>query len=401
MEKYYYLKPYCREIEAKIINICESNKSKDLRLVRFDKTIFYPEAGGQPGDRGKITFKGENFSIIDTQKDQNKEHVIHFVEDPKKLLKEKDDVKIELDWDFRYSYMQKHAAQHVLSSLFNNTLNFATVGTHLGKDLVTIELDTKNIDLEDCYKIENMANNIIRSNKQITYQELEHSEAEELDLRRSIKVSGPVRIVKIEDCDLIACGGLHTSSTSEIKLIVYVGQEKIRSHIRTIWSIADDAIWSIHENSKLIANLCSALSAQSFELEKIVSNLQNNLLQERQQNNNSWILLAELLIEKMAKNEINIVTLDEKYSVIPLKCFNEVLKNQDKTVCIITNKQNHLEWLIHVSSNFSLKMDNFKKEVLLPSSAKGGGRFPVFQGILDVQNVNVFCDNFRSFFKNK
>ena len=400
MEKYYYLEPYTREINTKIINVCEGKKSPEIRLVRFEQTIFYPEAGGQPGDRGKLLLNGESFSIIDTQKDEKKEHVIHFIEDPKKLLKEGDKVKIELNWSFRYSYMQKHAAQHVLSALFNNVLNFATVSTHLGKDIVTIELKTNSISLKDCYKIEEEANNIVRLDKKITYQELPHQDAEKLNLRRSIKVEGLVRIVEIEDCDLIACGGIHTKSTSEIKLITYVGQEKIRSHIRTIWKVADDAIDSIHSNNKIISNLCSSLSAQPFELETLLSKFQNNLAQERQQNNNSWLLLAELLIEKMATNEINIIRLDEKYSSIPLKCFNEALKNQEKTVCIITNKNERQEWIIHVSSSFASKMENFKKEVLIKGKAKGGGRFPFFQGIVSVQDTDNFCDKFRSYFKS-
>jgi len=400
MEKFYYLKPYCREINTKIINVWDGKKPKDPRLVQLEQTIFYPEAGGQPGDRGKLYLKNESFSIIDTQKDQNKEHVIHIIEDPKKLLKEGSNVKIELDWPFRYSYMQKHAAQHVLSALFIKAFNFPTVATHLGKDLITIEIETKRISMDDCYKIEEMANNVVLLDKKITYQELPHAEAEKLNLRRSIKVQGPVRIVNIEDYDLIACGGIHTNSTSEIKLITYVGQEKIRSHIRTIWKVADDAIDFIHSNNKIISNLCSSLSAQPFELEGLLSNLQQNLLQERQQNNTSWILLSELLIEKMAKDEINIIRLDEKYSLIPLKCFNEVLKNQDKTVCIIIKKQERQEWLVHVGKNFASKMDNFKKEVLINGKAKGGGRFPFFQGIVNIQDTDLFCDKFRSYFKN-
>ena len=400
MEKFYYLDPYCREIDTKIIKVWDGEKPKHHRLVQLEQTIFYPEAGGQPGDRGKLYINDESFSIIDTQKSQNKEHVIHIIKDPKKLIKEGAHAKIELDWPFRYSYMQKHTAQHVLSALFMKAFNLPTVATHLGKDLVTIEIETNNISLDKCYRIEEMANNVVRLDKKVTYQELPHLEAEKLNLRRSIKVQGLVRIVSIEDYDLIACGGIHTNSTSEIKLITYVGQEKIRSHIRTIWKVADDAISSIHENSKIISNLCSYLSAQSFELEPLLSNIQQSLLQERQQNNTFCVLLAELLIEKMANNEINIIQLNEKYSLISLKCFKEVLKNQDKTVCVIIKKQERWEWIIHVSSKFASKMDNFKKKVLINSKAKGGGRFPFFQGIVDVHDADFFCNEFRSYFKN-
>ena len=62
-------------------------------------------------------------------------------------------------------------------------------------------------------------------------------------MRRSIKVDDEtVKVVFISDLDAVACGGVHLSSTSEIKEICYRGKEQIRGHVRTIWSVGEKAM---------------------------------------------------------------------------------------------------------------------------------------------------------------
>ena len=104
MNKLYYEMPYEREVTATVTAV-EGN------MVFFDKTIFYPEGGGQPGDRG--VFNG--YEIVDTRKVGDEvAHIFNSTEG----LSVGSEGKLVLDWDHRYAFMKRHSAQHLLSSIF-------------------------------------------------------------------------------------------------------------------------------------------------------------------------------------------------------------------------------------------------------------------------------------------
>jgi len=396
MEKYYYKEPYKKEIKTKITNI---EKINGKTAFQVEETIFYPEAGGQPGDIGYLKLNNNKINIIDSQKTKDKVHVLHFIEGDSSLSIG-DEVELILNWNNRYKFMQSHSAQHLLSSIFYRYFNCATVATHLGNEIITIEIDKDYFALKDCLKIEEIANKVIRDNKKITCSIYEHETAEKLPLRRSIKVTGKVRIIEIEDNDLIACGGILVNSTGEIKLITYAGQEKIRGHIRTQWQIADQAISQIHEDKQVIKMLNEKLSSQEFELETAVKNLQENLKDAKREAKNCLELLSTLIIEKNVKDEINILKLPTDYSFIPLKEFNEALIGFDKTVLIFSSKDDKTNYLIHFSEKLNSKLPGFKEQVISKVNAKGGGKFPTFQGILTTNKIEAFSKAFIDYFKD-
>ena len=101
-ELLYYKDQYLKETEAEVVEIREGG-------VVFDRTIFYPECGGQPGDRG---FFGSH-RIRDTRKDKDGTP-LHVFEGELPQVGEKG--LLSLDWDHRYFYMKEHSAQHLLSA---------------------------------------------------------------------------------------------------------------------------------------------------------------------------------------------------------------------------------------------------------------------------------------------
>ena len=90
-ELLYYKDQYLKETEAEVVEIREGG-------VVFDRTIFYPECGGQPGDRG---FFGSH-RIRDTRKDKDGTP-LHVFEGELPQVGEKG--RLSLDWDHRYFYM--------------------------------------------------------------------------------------------------------------------------------------------------------------------------------------------------------------------------------------------------------------------------------------------------------
>ena len=91
----------------------------------FDKTIFYPEGGGQPGDEGFLT-SGENKTRILGTKYINQK-LVHLVTETQDF-KKNDKVKLELDWSRRYSHMQVHTCLHLLCSIIPYPVTGGSIG---------------------------------------------------------------------------------------------------------------------------------------------------------------------------------------------------------------------------------------------------------------------------------
>ena len=352
-EKYYYEKPYLKELEATVTSICK----KGLIL---DRTISYPEGGGQPGDRGFIN----GIPYSDTIHDGD--DIIHIMSDSSSF-NVGDKVTIHLDWDHRYDYMQQHTAQHLLSGILFNNYQIGTVSVHQGEDILTIETDSSFISDETLLKVESDAIDAINQNHKVYYQEKSHKEAEQLGLRRSIKVDGDVRIVVIEGVDKIACGGLHVDKTSEIKELSYAGSEMIRGHVRTIWRTGDRARRKRLNDAESIKKISALLSSPENKVinatEKLINELKDLKIKNRALEENA-------AMDYLQSKQENVFS--TPYS---LNSFIPNLKNGEYFITHLDNDR--LGWLFYgLDSRFSLIKAKFKE-----LGIKGGGREPLYQGV--------------------
>ena len=183
----------------------------------FDKTIFYPEGGGQPGDEGFIT-SGENKTRILGTKYINQK-LVHLVTETQDF-KKNDKVKLELDWSRRYSHMQVHTCLHLLCSIIPYPVTGGSIGD--GRGRLDFDLETKP-NKED---VLNSLNKLISDNHTISISSITDDELDQNpDLVRTMSVkpprgSGTIRMIKIgENIDFQPCGGTHVKKTSEIKLV--------------------------------------------------------------------------------------------------------------------------------------------------------------------------------------
>ena len=183
----------------------------------FDKTIFYPEGGGQPGDEGFIT-SGENKTRILGTKYINQK-LVHLVTETQDFKKD-DKVKLELDWSRRYSHMQVHTCLHLLCSIIPYPVTGGSIGD--GRGRLDFDLETKP-NKED---VLNSLNKLISEDHTISISSITDDELDQNpDLVRTMSVkpprgSGTIRMIKIgENIDFQPCGGTHVKKTSEIKLV--------------------------------------------------------------------------------------------------------------------------------------------------------------------------------------
>lgn len=379
-EQVYYAEPYRKEIEATVVSV-------DGNRVVLDRTICYPEGGGQPGDRGML---GDR-PILDTRKGEDGA-IVHLVDHP--ACRPGDVVRVALDWPHRYFYMQMHAAQHLLSGLLFTHFGIGTVAIHEGEEVLTIETDRKRIEGAVCTDLESLANRTILEGHPIRYEVVSREEALSRHLRRTIKVAGDrIRLVVIDGVDQIACGGLHVADTREIALVQYVGQEEIRGHVRLIWHVGNTAVDDHRRNQELVGLLCALFSATKDDLVANARRTVEELKEERS--------LVQSLRTAMAGSEVRsladgVVTLDLSERPYGIKDFVQALEGDpDRALCVAKETDGRVQWAMMLTGRWrSFDFPAHRAELLGAVNGKGGGRAPLYQGSCSGP-VSVLFEAFR------
>lgn len=128
-EKLFYQDSAARICEAKVL---ECRKGKKYYEIRLDRTVFYPEGGGQPYDTGVLN------QIRVLQVHEKDGDIWHYTEE---ALEEGQVVTAEIDWARRLDLMQQHSGEHIVSGLIHARYGYNNIGFHMGPETVTIDFD--------------------------------------------------------------------------------------------------------------------------------------------------------------------------------------------------------------------------------------------------------------------
>jgi len=200
---------------------CEANVTKATgKFVVLDKTVLYPQGGGQPSDTGKIIHMEEGFNVVFAK--QFGEDVSCEVDH--EGLKEGDKVKCVLYWKAREKYMRMHTSAHILAGVINKEISALITGNQLGTEESRMDFNVPDFDRELLKTFEEKSNEIISRNLEIgiSFEERETAlkRPELFRLKDVLPKNIPIlRIVRIGDFDIQADGGTHVKNTSEIRKI--------------------------------------------------------------------------------------------------------------------------------------------------------------------------------------
>ena len=257
----YFEDAYRREFESQVMGIRSFEGRPALVL---EATCFYPEGGGQPGDRGEI----DGVKVVEVIEEQGE--ILHLLE--KEVQAEK--VKGKIDWARRYDLMQQHSGQHLLSQVFFELLGAETLSFHLGEETASIELDLARLSEADQERVERRSAEIIFENRPIKTYFVEEREVNQIPFRKRPVKSGLIRVVEIDQFDYSACGGTHVRQTGEIGLVKITGQEKIRKNVRVYFVCGYRALRDYQNKEKILARLATGLGTSINQLPVTVERLQ-------------------------------------------------------------------------------------------------------------------------------
>lgn len=218
-----------REFDAKVIKVNQNQ-------VVLDKTLFYPEGGGQPYDTGRLIKDREEFKVIEVKKSGG--DIVHVVDRPG--LSVGDMVHGIIDWERRYKLMRMHTAAHIISAVIHQQCGALITGNQLGLEASRIDFNLEYFDrnvIEACVQ---KANEIIAQGLQVKSYFLPREEALKIPSVSKL-ASGRlpevelIRIVEVPGVDIQADGGTHVRNTSEIGRIVVEKLENKGKNNRRIY----------------------------------------------------------------------------------------------------------------------------------------------------------------------
>ena len=393
-EKLYYLDQNLQDFEAEVLDVREIGKGWSVLL---DRTAFYPEGGGQPADIGSLS----GIPVLDVQK---KDDLIYHI------LEKKPETKLvqgKIDWNHRFDYMQQHTGQHIISACLYKTGGIGTVAIHQGEEYTSVETDASGISPETLEQIEKLANSIVNQNLDVTSIRIDHTELSGYTLRRPTKLTGKIRLLKVGEIDLVACGGVHTTTTGQVGLIKLAGTEKIRGRVRTIWKIGNRAYRDYHLKNQVVSSLVEALSAQPDEVPSRVLQLQEDLRQGQWELNRLEDRYAGLVAESLygqaapSKSGLRIITksFEGEDKELPFKVAQQLLEKKGVRVCLTTEGGEYLHWCIGISDSCEFPAGEIREKLLPLIEGKGGGKPPLWQGVGQKEgDVEGFLKVFRKIF---
>jgi misacylated tRNA(Ala) deacylase len=208
----------------------------DERGLLLDRTVFYPQGGGQAGDAGTLTLAdGREIRIVDTRKGEDGE-ILHLAAPEQSLegLVVGSPVTARIDWERRHAHMRFHTATHLLCALVPHPVDGCSITAGYAR------LDFHMTDALDKDALTAGIARLVAGAHPVGHSWISD---EELDanpgLVRSMSVqpprgSGRVRLLKIEGVDLQPCGGTHVANTAEIGAVVVTKIEKKSARTRRV-----------------------------------------------------------------------------------------------------------------------------------------------------------------------
>ena len=214
---------YLQDCTARVVALTEQGG------IVLDRTVFYANSGGQPGDTGALTAMDGTRVAIDNAvyTDAVKTEIAHLPAASAPVLKPGDAVKAAIDWDKRYARMRMHTALHLLSAV----LPYAVTGGSVGESESRLDFDIPESGL-DKDAITARLNEMIASDAAVLSRWISDAELEAnpgLVKTMSVKPpmgTGRVRLIEITALDLQPCGGTHVRNTREIGAVRVTQIEK-------------------------------------------------------------------------------------------------------------------------------------------------------------------------------
>jgi alanyl-tRNA synthetase len=283
------------DVEITRFRKVDSKKDGILYQIVLDATPFYPEGGGQVGDRGTLISANETIEIIDTKKENNL--ILHFTKQLPENLNAAFVAKVNTD--LRTSTSKNHSATHLMHLALRTIL-----GTHVEQKGSLVNPNYLRFDFSHFSKV---SDNEIKQVEDFVNQQIEEQlqlvEHRNIPIQKALeqgamalfgeKYGDSVRMIEFGESKEL-CGGIHVKNTADIWHFKIISEGAVAAGIRRIEAITGEAVKDFYKNQEnTLAELKETLKNPQDILKSVVSLQDDNAKLKKQ---------IEQLLREKAKN---------------------------------------------------------------------------------------------------
>ncbi|MCD6456036.1 MAG: alanine--tRNA ligase [Methanophagales archaeon] len=401
-KKLYYEEPSAVEFKATVLDvICgalphdPASPVKAYDSVVLDRTLFFPEGGGQPADTGILTIKDESraLNVVDVQEVDGV--ILHKIENGG--ISKGAVVSGHIDTERRIAHTRHHSATHIVVCAARKVLggHVWQAGAQKGEKRARIDITHfKRISDIERREIEVLANRMVMENKDIIARFEDRNEAERKYgfgiYQGGVPPGEKIRIVRIgADEDVQACAGTHCSKTGEVGPIKILRTERIQDGIERIeYSAGEAAVEAMQAREELIRKSASTLKVPYEKLPVAVERFFDEWKQLRKENERLRTEIAELRIGSLKEHAKEISGVRVIAAVIPDADTKEMMKiasplSKDNFLTILIGKrEKHAAVVASVPAYLKDEIDAsvLVKQVCEVLGGSGGGKAEIAQG---------------------
>lgn len=393
---------YITKQNVKILEVSESKREgfEGLYEVITDCTIFAPEGGGQPADKGCFN----EIPVEDVREFDGE--LIHFVAQKPNPGEE---VTQSIDFELRLRRMQNHNAEHLLCGLIHKTYGYNNVGFHItentdenGNVLMETTMDVDGpLDATQIAAIELEANRAIAENVKVYALLPDKEEAETIAYRSKSAIEGDLRLVVIEGYDICACCAPCLKSSGEMQLVKVLDFMPHRGGTRLQIVAGIDAVkdyTGIHNETK---DIMKVLSSKRFECAAAVEKQDAKILEMHETiialKKEITGLYRENLIEKIKRTDRRYVVFfaDSLDEVQARTLINETVGMKECVIIVLFEKNvNGYRFVAGKNDNLTdVSLKNLAVRLREKLAARGGGSEQMIQG-----SINETKEKIEAFF---
>ena len=386
--KLYYEEPSAVEFDATVLDSFDD-------FVILDKTLFFPEGGGQPADTGFLTPKDRNraLKVVDAQEVEGV--ILHKIENGG--ISKGAAISGRIDAERRIPHARHHSATHVVVCAARKVLgdHVWQAGAQKGEKRARIDITHfKRISDAERREIELLANRMVMEDKEIRASFEDRNEAEQKYgfgiYQGGVPPGKKIRIVRIgADEDVQACAGTHCSKTGEVGPIKILRTERIQDGIERLeYAAGEAAVEEVQAQEELIIKSASVLKVPYEKLPSTVKRFFEEWKQLKKENERLRDEIAELELERLKGQAQEISGVKVITAVLPDADTKEMMKiasqlSDDNFLTILIGKREKRASVVSSVPAYlkdEINASALVKRVCEVLGGSGGGKAEIAQG---------------------
>lgn len=382
----FYADAYRTDFNATVLSCRPLDKSEGFAVL-LDNTLFYPEGGGQPADRGTL---GEA-EVFDVQRVSD--GILHYVNRP---LAVNEQVEGKIDWARRFDFMQQHSAEHIISGLVKQIHGYENVGFHMNETEMTLDLSGP-LTARQVEEIETKANAAVWQNLPLQVDVYPEATDDELpDYRSKMELNGNLRLITVEGYDVCACCGTHLRTTGEIGSVKIIDSVAHRGGTRLTALCGGRALQDAQLRWKQSRKIGALLSAPSDNLLPYVERTLEQLSEEQSKSLALQKRLNEYALESIPQHTGNLFTILSDRDVNNAKYLGKKVSEKINGVAMVFFPHPREEGFMYIITAKEADVQAVQSRLKDKLKLRGGGNQGLIQGITQAsaQEIVEACSDF-------